>query len=282
MVAMARRRREPPARGGFTAVLKRAVKSQGLLYVHAAALRSQRPLTNVLHARRNRLLARVATRTLVSYDRLVNAYDLAAQIERDGREGAFVECGVWRGGVAALMALVARDASGRRCTHLFDSFEGLPRPTVQDAKDYREADGTEAREAPVLEPIGCYVATADDVSDFLFTRLRLDPDRVLIHKGWFQHTLPAARHRVGPVALLRIDADWYASVKVCLDQMYDNVIEGGYVILDDYGQYPGCRLAFDQFCREARLDVTLRKIDHTGVWFEKPRTVAATSVRTGA
>ena len=262
---------------GLTAAVKRVVKSNGLLSIHAAALRSRHPVVNVLRVRRNRLLARVATRTLVSYDRLLNAYDLARRTERDGREGAFVECGVWRGGAAALMALVARDTGRGRPTHLFDSFEGLPRPTVQDGEDHRTwgTGRTEAGGVPELEPIGLYVAPAEDVSDFLFRQLRLDPDRVRIHKGWFQHTLPDARREVGPIALLRIDADWYASVKACLDNLYESVVEGGYVVLDDYGEYPGCRLAFEEFCREASLSVRLQEIDDTGVWFQKPARRAA-------
>ena len=265
---------------GLLAAVKRRVKSNGLLYAHVAALRSQRPAANVLSLRRNLLFARVMTRTLVSYDRLLNTYDLARQVEQDGREGAFVECGVWRGGVAALMALVARQAGRGRPTHLFDSFEGLPRPTVEDAEDYQTwGKGTPEAGGPALEPIGLYVAGLEEVAHFLFDRLGLNPEKVLLHKGWFQHTLPAARARVKQIALLRIDADWYSSVKVCLDQLYDNVIDGGYVILDDYGAYPGCKQAVDEFRRANGLNVDLHRIDDTGVWFQKPRAQVAVPVR---
>ena len=44
-----------------------------------------------------------------------------------------------------------------------------------------------------------------------------------------------------PIAILRIDGDWYESTKVCIEQLYDNVIRGGYVIIDDYGYFKDAR-----------------------------------------
>jgi hypothetical protein len=256
------------------AAVKKAVKSRGVLYAHAAALRSRRPVANILSLRRNLLFARVITRTLVAYDRLLNTYDLARRVERDGVPGAYVECGVWRGGASALLALLARREGRGRRTHLFDSFQGLPTPTVHDGA---RAGASGASATSDLEPVGLYVATREDVSDFLFGRLRLDPGRVLLHEGWFQQTLPALRDEVGPIALLRIDADWYESVKACLDGLYENVAEGGYVILDDYGSYTGCRRAFDEFRARRGLRVALQRVDAHGVWFRKPLRAEATS-----
>jgi O-methyltransferase len=247
------------------AAVKRGIKSHGLLYAPAAALRSRRPIENLLRLRRNLLFSRVITRTLVSYDRLLNTYDLARRVERFGLPGAYVECGVWRGGAAALLALMARREGRQRRTHLFDSFQGLPAPTDPD-----ETATPEGSRSGELSPVGLYVATRDDVSRFLFEDLGLDPAAVVLHEGWFQHTLPATAARREPIALLRIDADWYESVKVCLESLYPSVVDGGYVILDDYGSYPGCRRAFEEFRRAAGLEVSLHQVDAHGVWFQKP------------
>ena len=246
--------------------LKKVIKSNGLLWAHAQALRSSHPLANVVQLRRNLLFSKVMTRTLVSYDRLLNAMELAAAVEREGIAGSFVECGVWRGGVAGLLAMCAR---GRQ-THLFDSFEGLPNPTAEDGVRADET-GIADRDG-ALKAIGVYVATLPDVETFLFDDLHLDRKAIQLHVGWFQNTMPAVKASLGPIALLRIDADWYESVKVCLDQLYANVTPGGYVILDDYGMYPGCKQAFDEFAAANHLNVALHRIDETGVWFQKPRT----------
>ena len=50
----------------------------------------------------------------------------------------------------------------------------------------------------------------------------------------------------GPIAILRLDGDWYASTKICLDHLYERVVPGGFVIVDDYGTYEGCQKAVDE------------------------------------
>ena len=80
-----------------------------------------------------RTLSRVRPYTMLPDDFLVH---LARQVEAVlayGIPGDFVECGVWRGGAAFLIAdiLRATGASDRR-VWLFDSFEGLPPPEEID------------------------------------------------------------------------------------------------------------------------------------------------------
>ena len=52
---------------------------------------------------------------------------------------------------------------------------------------------------------------------------------------------------MGPIAILRLDGDWYESTKVCLEHLFDLVVDGGFVIVDDYGAYEGCRTAVDEY-----------------------------------
>ena len=66
-------------------------------------------------------------------------------------------------------------------------------------------------------------------------------------KGWFDQTLPTNRDRIGPIALLRIDCDWYSSVMCCLDNLYDQVADRGFVVLDDYYTWDGCAIAVHEF-----------------------------------
>jgi hypothetical protein len=71
--------------------------------------------------------------------------------------------------------------------------------------------------------------------------------------GWFDETLPAHRERIGPVAILRLDCDWYSSVRACLDNLYDQVVDGGFVVVDDYYAYDGCAVAVHEFLGQRRL-----------------------------
>lgn len=194
----------------------------------------------------------------------MNAYDLVVAAARRGLPGVLVECGVYKGGSAAMMAMAAPN----KAIWLFDSFEGLPEPGLEDgiaAKTYAGNRGTGA-----LEPIDRCVGPLDEVQHLFFERLGIEPMRVQIRKGWFQDTLPAARHEVGPVCVLRLDGDWYQSTKVCLESLYDLVVPGGFVIIDDYGYWEGCRRAVDEFLASRALDVTLVPVDDSAVWWEVP------------
>jgi hypothetical protein len=120
-----------------------------------------------------------------------------------------------------------------------------------------------------LSPVGTNMASVDEVRTLLFKKLRLKEDNITIVKGWFQNTLPVYRDRMGAIAILRIDGDWYESTKVCLESLYDNVVNEGYIIIDDYGFYPGCKKAVDEFLERRRLKVQLIKTDYSRVYFKK-------------
>ncbi len=76
------------------------------------------------------LILKVKPYTLLSYRRLSNLYEQALNLEKNGIEGSFVECGVWNGGSAGIIARVARN----RDIWLFDSWEGMPEPKDVDVK----------------------------------------------------------------------------------------------------------------------------------------------------
>jgi len=82
--------------------------------------------------------------------------------------------------------------------------------------------------------------------------------------------LPENGPLMGSIALLRIDADWYESVKCCLEHLYDRVVPGGLVIIDDYGSCFGAQKAVDEFLARRSLRVTLVHDRRGGCHFRKP------------
>ena len=51
----------------------------------------------------------------------------------------------------------------------------------------------------------------------------------------------------------------------------DHVTDHGFVIIDDYGVWDGCRKAVDEFLATRQLPITLTWTDDgEGVWFRKP------------
>ncbi len=212
-------------------------------------------------------IAIVAAHTQLSYERLVTLYEQVAYVERRQLPGAFVECGVWRGGGAAMMAL-ANLAEGRerRAIHLFDSFEGMPAPRP-------ELDGPDAArlmDEAAQQGVACNAAAPEDALRLIVGRAGYPGEFVTVHKGWFEDTLPAQRDAIGPIALLRIDGDWYESTRVVFEQLYDRVAPGGVVVIDDYGHFEGCRRATDEFLARHAPHVYLHHVDYTGRYLIKP------------
>ena len=72
--------------------------------------------------------------------------------------------------------------------------------------------------------------------------------------------------------MLRLDGDWYESTRTCIEALYDQVVEDGFVVVDDYGAFPGCKTAIDEFFANRKIAVTLHAVDYTRVYFQKPRT----------
>jgi len=194
------------------------------------------------------LLERVSPLTMVAEDSLI---DLARQVRTvlsNGIAGDLVECGVWRGGAAFLMADVLRAAGvADRKVWMFDSFEGLPPP--------KEVDGEAAmafardRDSPWYLD-NCRASVEEVRQNAVALGLAAHTEIV---KGWFDRTLPTQRARIGPIAILRIDSDWHASVRCCLDNLYEQVVDGGLVVIGDYYTYDGCALAVHEFFAERRL-----------------------------
>jgi len=51
--------------------------------------------------------------------------------------------------------------------------------------------------------------------------------------------------------------------------LFDAIVPGGFIQIDDYGHWNGCRMAFDEFNQSRGGSFQLTPIDNTGVWFQK-------------
>jgi O-methyltransferase len=149
--------------------------------------------------------------------------------------GDYVECGVWRGGMSAAMSeILGRD----RVIHLFDSFEGLP--------PAKEIDGHEAIawQKNTNDPGYHDNCTADESFAREAMKLAGHPNYKL-YKGWFEDTLSSIETK--SIGILRLDGDWYDSIKVCLDKLFPLVVSQGIIVIDDYYAWDGCSKAVHDY-----------------------------------
>lgn len=157
--------------------------------------------------------------------------------------GAVVECGVQNGGAGALCWAAA---GIERDLWLFDSFQGLPRPT--------EPDGGRAFSkyaAKLQKGEGWCVGTVQNVNEVTAKVGGLA--RVHIVPGWVEDTLPDRHAEIGAIAVLHIDVDFYSPTQCALAWLYEQMSPGGLVIVDDYHCWEGCKKAVDEFTGEHGL-----------------------------
>jgi hypothetical protein len=156
--------------------------------------------------------------------------------------GCIVECGVWRGGVIAGIADVL---GANREYYLFDSFEGLPPAKEIDG---RAANSWQADKSSPGYYNNC-TASEEEARGVMNLSAAV---RYTLVKGWFEETLLRFKPPC-PIALLRLDADWYDSTRLCLENLYPYLADDGLIIVDDYGPWDGCARAVHEFlCRQSR------------------------------
>jgi hypothetical protein len=197
--------------------------------------------------------------TMVSATRLINLYQRVQDANRLNLAGDIVECGVWHGGSSAMMGAAVQDDSafiGKRRLWLFDSFQGLPPPGSHDGEKER---------AFYFE--GWCKGDIDKIEQ-IFRRLHIPWEQATVIPGWFDVTLERAP--IEQIAVLHVDADWYDSVKLVLDKLYDRVVPGGFIVIDDYWVWPGCKKAVGDFLQERLLaDTPLHNVSKVAVYFQK-------------
>lgn len=173
--------------------------------------------------------------------------DALRRVRRTGVPGDFLEFGIALGGSAIV---IASQIDATRQFHGYDVFGMIPPPGAADDershRRYREIRG------------GLAVGIGGDVyygyQTDLYERvrqafeqfgLRVDNDRIHLHRGLFEDTYQPDSDR--KIALVHIDCDWFEPVRFCLTSIVHRLSPGALVILDDYNDYGGCRRAADEF-----------------------------------
>lgn len=186
-------------------------------------------------------------------------YRLARHAERDQVPGALVDCGTYNGGSTALLSAGAP----RRPIWAFDSFDGLPPPSERDTND-PNADFEAAADFFRQQCVGSEERLREAVDLYGAGAL------LQVRPGWFADTLPLAREEIGPIAVLHIDGDWYDSVYTVLENLYELVVSGGAIVIDDYAAVPGAGRAADDFRRAVGDSAPLVRADYTAKYWRKP------------
>ena len=178
------------------------------------------------------------SRTLVSP---VHLEWLANYVKTLG-DGKMVECGVARGGCLALCS----KANPQLTIIGLDSWEAMPNITEEDDTN------------KCSQWVGSEWGTKNDVYE-TYNIIKSSAANLTLIEGWFDKTIPANIETFNDLDILRIDSDFYKSVKFCLEQLYSKVKPGGLIILDDWHYNPkGVRKAVHDFLDKSNVKVDIK------------------------
>jgi O-methyltransferase len=196
--------------------------------------------------------------TMIGLRRLDNLQYCTETAIEDDVPGDFVETGVWRGGASIFMrAVLAAHGDRKRTVWLADSFRGVPRPDPATYPADERVDLFKRRELAVsLSEVRAN-----------FRRYGLLDSQVQFLEGWFKDTLPRAP--IERIAVLRLDGDLYESTMDALNALFPKVSSGGFVIVDDYGDLPGCAQAVHDYRTRLGIVDDIHKIDQAGVFWRR-------------
>jgi len=188
-------------------------------------------------------------------------------------EGDYVEFGVGRSKsllvIRALQLISTHNGSAfarfDRDIWAFDSFEGFPEPVEDDlTSTVRRPKAGEWS----ISPHNGYKYDITFSKKVLFNA-SLNSDNIHYVPGFFQQThdkYPKSRR----IAILHLDGDLYESYKYPLSNLYEQIVPGGLIVIDDFyypaipqteDKFPGARKAVYEFLAmhpELRLQSSLR------------------------
>jgi hypothetical protein len=216
-----------------------------------------------------RIVERSMPFSITSAPRVLSLIDAVRYCVARDLPGAFAECGVWRGGSVMAMIYALQDL-GRddRDIYLYDTFEGMTAPTEDDSspidthalETWNEAENNGGGRA------WGHFFDEDVFNEDLVRENVLGTgypaERLHFVRGKVEDTLP--EHAPESLALLRLDTDWYESTRHELVHLYPRLIEGGVLIVDDYGHWAGSRKAVDEYFEQQGRPPLLNRIDYTG------------------
>ena len=158
--------------------------------------------------------------TLIGPEGLDNIAQLVNKVKENKIPGAFVEAGVWRGGASIWARALMDHLEMKEPVYVCDSFQGLPIP--MDINDIKDAHF-------FIPELSVSLNTVKE--NFAYFPIEGEVKYV---EGLFKDTMPKLKDEIEAISVLRVDADMYEGTTQVLENLYDKVSVGGFVVVDDY------------------------------------------------
>ena len=188
-------------------------------------------------------------------------------IKDNNIQGDFVECGVWEGGNIMTLCHLNDIYKTNKMIYGYDTFEGMTEAGEFDI-DLRSVKSQEL------------LKTTKKINDKknIWAYCDVETVNLNISKNFKEHNIRLIKGDVGKtllnnqnlpdkISILRLDTDFYDSTKVELEILYPKLSKGGYLIIDDYGHFNGCKKAVDEYFKNSKM--VLHYSDYSCRYFRK-------------
>ena len=205
--------------------------------------------------------------SMTSGTRLAHTYTTIQDLDARGITGDIVECGVWKGG-HIIMSWLA-NTNTKRNFWLYDTFEGMTEPTMEDYKINHDGTlGYAYRSSKAKEGYNnwCRSELSEVVNNL--DKFKLPQKQTKFIKGDCNQTLKDPKNLPDNIAFLRLDTDWYESTLTEILQLWPRLQVGGIMVLDDYHSWQGSKKAFNEVFGNS---LKIHTIDRTAIYVKKER-----------
>ena len=200
--------------------------------------------------------------SMQSHERLWALINATKYIALNDIPGNFVECGVYKGGSAVVIArTLNRYKVLDRKIYLYDTYEGMTAAQEIDKRISTNISAIYYLNNSLKEDKVWAYASFESVTKVIDS-LDYPKSNFIQIKGDVSETL--LKVLPTPIALLRLDTDWYESTLVELEVLYPLVVKKGIIIIDDYGHWSGAKFAVDEYLALNKINPLMNYIDYSG------------------
>lgn len=195
--------------------------------------------------------------TNLSKRKLVHIVRRCRQVEHNSVSGLFLEVGY---ALVGTSILISSFKNADRRFKIYDIIGAIPPPRNENSTDNTSGNAENTKPIKALKNDGnsFYMHENEfyEKRTINFKAYGINPDDVKIEfiKGSIQDNFQINVN----IAFAHIDLGLYEPVKICLESIFPQLSLGGYIILDDYYEWGGCRKATDEYLKTIAGQYELR------------------------
>ncbi len=170
-------------------------------------------------------------------NRFLNLIQIVKYVLSQEKVFDFAECGCWKGHSSFIISKLIEEHKKEIKFHIFDSFEGLSKSTIND-KNFNELNKNENERIRDQFSSSESFVKEEVLKDFSFCKF---------YKGW----IPSRFKDVSDskFSFIHIDVDLYEPTMKSLEFFFPRLEKNGVIVCDDYNQsiFDGSKKAWDNY-----------------------------------